>query len=444
MNGDTLSKAALVVAVISLVIAAYAAAQLGQLGALQEQLRSLEEKLGQVQQAAPQTVTQVQTVTQPAGKVVLRVIGPWSGPSAEYFKAVIDNYTKINPNVEIEYIARRAEDLAKTLPVQFEAGTAPADVIITPWAWFIVEMAKKGHVMDVSDLIVPDQYISGIVDKVMYDGKIYGAPFTMWLKPGFWYKKSFFEKNGLSEPKSWDEFLQLLDKLKQVPGVKNPIVSGDGVGWPLSDVTEHFLITFGGPELQLKLISGEVKFTDPTVEAVFKERLVPLISQGYFSEPIEWTSGVDLWWNEEYGLYFMGTWIAGRVPDPTDIDFFPLPGAQGVVGGADYGFIPKYANNVDVARDFLKFIATNGQGYHVAGPAGKIPTWKGIGVDQLWAPMQSVYKKISELNMQILPDLDDSVGGDWQTLFWDQLKLLWVDPGQVDQVLKTLADEFPS
>jgi len=35
--------------------------------------------------------------------------------------------------------------------------------------------------------------------------------------------------------------------------------------------------------------------------------------------------------------------------------------------------------------------------------------------------------KIKELNLAILPDMDDTVGGDWQSLFWDQLKLLWVN-----------------
>ena len=28
----------------------------------------------------------------------------------------------------------------------------------------------------------------------------------------------------------------------------------------------------------------------------------------------------------------------------------------------------------------------------------------------------------------IVPDLDDTIGGQWQTTFWDQLKLLWTSP----------------
>ena len=55
--------------------------------------------------------------------------------------------------------------------------------------------------------------------------------------------------------------------------------------------------------------------------------------------------------------------------------------------------------------------------------------------------MQAVYEKLKQ--MTPVPDLDDSVGGDWQKLFWDQLKLLWVNPDKLDDVLNTLTENFP-
>ena len=136
----------------------------------------------------------------------------------------------------------------------------------------------------------------------------------MSLKPGFWYRKSFFQRYGLSEPQTWDEFVQLLEKLKGVQGVKAPIASGDGVGWPLSDVTEAFIIAYAGPDVFKGLIDGSVKFTDPRVVAVFRDRLVPLLKKGYFGEPTEWTAAVQQWWNGEYGIYFMPTKMNFSLP----------------------------------------------------------------------------------------------------------------------------------
>ncbi|MEM0093846.1 MAG: ABC transporter substrate-binding protein [Thermofilum sp.] len=441
-----LPLAAIALAVVSLVVSAYVLLTVtsieGQIaasiGELRREIDALSTRVSRLEGAAGAPPP---APSAPA-KVKLVVIGPWAGKEAEYFDAVIKEYVRTHPNVEIEYRTMRAEDVAAIMPVQFAAGLTPGDVIFG-WAWFIAKMGKEGHLVDLTGVINEKEYVPGIVDAVKADGRVWGAPFTMWLKPGFWYRKSFFEKNGLSEPKSYSEFLALLSKIKGIPGVKNPIATGDGVGWPMSDVTEHFIIAYGGPQVQLDLITGKVRFTDPVVRSVFVDKLVPLLRERFFSEPIEWTTAIPKWWAGEYGLYFMGTWITGMVDDPNDLDFFPLPEAKGVVGGADYCFIPKYSKNVEAALDFVKWLATEGQGVHASVPSGKVPTWTKIPVERLWKPMQSVYTKIAGRGLAILPDLDDSIGGDWQKLFWDQLKLLWVDPGRVDAVLSTLERAQP-
>ena len=396
------------------------------------------------------TVTSTTTVTSqatvittatPAEKVKLIVIGPWAGAEMEAFQQVLNKFTEEYPNIEVEYRIYRAEDLASIAPPQFEAGMAPGDVIFSAWGWWVKEMGEKGHLMDLSGLVNTNEFVSGIFDPVKSGDKIYGLPFTAWAKPGFWYRKSFFQAYGLQEPKSWDEFLQLLDKIKGISGIEAPIVTGDSVGWPISDVTEHFIITFGNIDMQLKLVKGELKFNDPQVKEVFEKYLVPLIKEGYFSEPIEWTKAIEEWWNGKYALYFMGTWLTGMVDDPNDLGFFPLPGCEGVVMGTDYIFVPKYTKHPEEAKLLAKWLATEGQRVHVGTHAGKFATWLKVSVEDHWTPMQVVYEKLSK--MKPVPDLDDSVGGDWQKLFWDQLKLLWVDPDKLDEVLNTLTENFP-
>ena len=385
------------------------------------------------------TITPQQTTT--TQKVKLVVIGPWAGDEMKAFQQVLDKFMEEHPNIEVEYRIYRAEDLASIAPPQFEAGMAPGDVIFSAWGWWVKEMGEKGHLMDLSDLVSEDEYIKGIFDPVKSGDKIYGLPFTAWAKPGFWYRKSFFQKHGLKEPKTWDEFKQLLDKIKQIPGIEAPIVTGDSVGWPISDITEHFIITFGGIDMQLKLINGELKFNDPQVRAIFENYIVPLIKEGYFSEPIEWTKAIEEWWSGKYALYFMGTWLTGMVDDPDDLGFFPLPGCKGVVMGTDYIFVPKYTEHPEEAKLLAKWLATEGQRVHVGTHAGKFATWLKVDIKDHWKPMQAVYEKLKQ--MTPVPDLDDSVGGDWQKLFWDQLKLLWVNPDKLDDVLNTLTENFP-
>lgn len=394
------------------------------------------------------TVTTTVTITSPVTPsptptkppITLIVTGPWAGAEMEAFMEVLKAFEREHPNIKIEYRIYRSEDLASIAPPQFEAGMAPGDVMFTAWGWWVKKMGEEGHLYDLSELVNVDEYVKGIFDPVTSGGKIYGLPFTAWAKPGFWYRKSFFEQHGLKPPETWEEFLSLLDKLKDT--LKGPpIATGNGVGWPISDVTEHFIITFGGTDLQLKLIKGEVKFTDPEARKIFEKYLVPLIKNGYFSEPIEWTRALELWWRGEYGIYFMGTWLTGMVEDPEDLGLFPLPGCEGVVMGTDYIIVPKYTKYPEEALLLAKWLATEGQRVHAGTKSGKFATWLKVGIEDHWTPMQVVYMRIKD--MVPMPDLDDTVGGDWQKLFWDQLKLLWVDPNKLDDVLTTLTENFP-
>lgn len=339
-------------------------------------------------------------------------------------------------------MTRRAEEIAQILPTQLEAKQAPADVVITSFGWFVVEMAKRGHVVDLTNVINPNEYVTGIFDPVTYEGKIWATPFTIVLKPGFWYRKSFFQQHGLSEPQTWDEFLQLLKRLKEI-GV-TPIASGDGVGWPLSDVTEAFIIAYAGPDVFRGLTEKKVKFDDPRINAVFRDRISLLLREGYFGEPEEWTQAVEKWWNGTYGIYFMGTWILGMVDNPDDVGFFPMPETKGITGGTDYIFVPVYSPVRNEAVEFVQWLATKGQEVHSSTKAGKLPSWTKADPNKIWAPLRDVYQKTVGKGMVLLPDLDDTIGGDWQKLFWDQLKLLWVSPDKWDDVVKTLAENFPT
>ncbi|PZN12949.1 MAG: ABC transporter substrate-binding protein [Bacillota bacterium] len=335
--------------------------------------------------------------------------------------------------IRVNYQTQRAEDLQTVLPAQFEAQQAPGDVIFM-WDWWVKENAQ--HAVDLKDIWEPEAQAFRMPASEA-DGKIVAVPYALTVKPGFWYRKSFFEKHGLQPPSNWDEFMALLEKISKIEGIKAPIASGDGVGWPLSDVTEHFLIAFGGPQLQRDLIEGKVSWTDPQVRSIFEERLVPALK--YFGDPVEWTQAVDLWWNGEYALYFMGNWITGMVDDPSDLGVFALPGTKGVVASTDYAFVPQYSQHVDEAKKLLAFLISQKGMELRAQQGGKLANRTDVAPDA----HPDVDQQVAELmvDAELLPDLDDSIGGDWQRTFWDQLKLLWVQPDAVGDVLQTLQDE---
>lgn len=375
-----------------------------------------------------QAMTPMQTVT---------IAVPWAGAELSQFLPVLQAFEK-KESVKVKYVTYRAEDLSTILPAQFDAGQSLADVIFM-WDWWVKKNPK--YATDLSD-VWSTVGSASVAQPGMAGGKTVVVPYTMVVKPGFWYRKSFFQANNLTVPTTWDQFTNLLRAIAKVSGVKNPIVSGDGTGWPLSDVTEAFIIAYGGADMDANLMAGKIAWTDPSVRKVFTDYIVPLLQAGAFSDPIEWTQAIDLWWSGEYGLYFMGNWLTGMVKDASDLGIFPVPGAKAVVAGPDTAFIPTTSDNVPLAKKLLTFMLSKEGQTIRAEQGGKIVVRTDVAVTTYPAADQ-VVAKLANTFQRTLPDLDDTIGGDWQRLFWDQLKLLWVQPSSLDDVLNKLQSNMP-
>src|SRR5216117_3280315 len=293
----------------------------------------------------------------PAAQETLAVIGPWAGAEMQAFLPILDKFQK-NTGITVSYSNVRQEDLRPLLLTQFPAHRAPADLIFMVSS-FIREHGPTGDAVDVTDLVNPANFAVGatqgtqLLSPVTNASKIYGGIYTGKVKPGFWYRQSFFTQHSLSPPTTWAQFQSLLSDIGNISGVSAPIVSGDGVGWPLSDVTEHFIATYGGASMHRNLTAGTQKWNGTAVHDLFASKIVPLLAAGDFSQPLTWDStAINGWWNNQYALYFMGSWSTGMTPpvDSADLDVFSLPTVSGVTPGvvfaADYFFIPKYTAKV--------------------------------------------------------------------------------------------------
>ncbi|MBV7504376.1 extracellular solute-binding protein [Bacillus sp. sid0103] len=136
------------------------------------------------------------------------------------------------------------------------------------------------------------------------DGKVYGAP----LHVSYWnvfYNKKVFDKYGLKEPKTWDEFMNVLDTLKK-NGV-TPFAQPFKSRWQTFIWFEE-LLAHSDPALYDKLMVGEASYTDPGVVKVM-ELWKSLIDKGYFSKPgdIDGNLLSDIA-KGDVGMVLMGQW----------------------------------------------------------------------------------------------------------------------------------------
>jgi len=372
------------------------------------------------------------------------IVGPWAGPEAAPFLRVLENFTRIT-GTPVTYKNIRQEDLTQILPTQFASGTAPGDVIFMVSSF--IKANGPAHMLKLTGNISDAKYTPGSLDPVKVGTDNYGGVYTGKVKPGFWYRKSFFAAHDLTVPTTFQEFKDLVVKISKISGIRTPIVSGDGVGWPLSDVTEHFIATYGGAAMHRALMNKTKAWTAPDVRAVFADRLVPLLAGKCFSEPLEWnTVALTNWWGGLHALYFMGSWITGLVSNTTDLGVFSLPPltgtARGIVFAGDYFFVPKYTAIPTEAKQLAEWLAgKDGQDFQVK-QGGHIATALGVPL----ADYPAVDRGVAQLmnGVEILSDLDDTIGGSFQTNFWSQLQLLWVSPNQLDSVLASIQAKVPT
>jgi multiple sugar transport system substrate-binding protein len=367
--------------------------------------------------------------------VLLKTACVWTWLEEEAINDVLTEFTS-KTAIETEYKAVPEEWIDVTLPMMLNLKEAAADVSWIESA-LIRHLAGEGHLMDLTDLIDESNYPPAIIDQVKVDGKIYGVPF----KSGgtfFYYRKSFFQEYNLTPPTTYEEFKALLAKIKEIPGIVAPMVSGDG--WPLRMDVEGFITGLGGPELYLELISGKTAWTDSKVRKVFNE-LAQMIKSGYFGVPGDPIGLVGEWWEGNYGFYFMGSWLSLYVPDVTDLGFFAFPGSEGDVLHCDYAFVPVYSKHSKEDKELIKFLAS-AEGQSVwAKRGGMFPLNLKVPRDI----MPEIEKKVAETidGLVLLPELDGGIGGDFTVVMDDQLKLFWVKPDTLDGVLKALEAAMP-
>ena len=358
----------------------------------------------------------------------LEITGVWADAEQEDFSAVM-SHVEENSDLDLTYHPRTTDSLLTGTLMDYESGVAPADIVVMPSPARIMSDAQNGHLAPVGDAWSSENFAVE-PSRVTVDGDVYAAPFKMDLKPGFWYRKSFFDEHGLSEPGSWEEFQSLLDTIGEIDGVDAPIASGNGTGWPLSDITEGFFMRQdNGAELQQGLIDGDASFTDDRITAAFEE-IKSIHEQGHFSQTRNFGVQYEYFWDGSTPLYFMGSFTPAQdaVQDPSDLGVFRMPGVNGITSSINWLTVPSYSNNVDAAVDAIgSLVSADAQQVWVER-GGFIASNTQVPSDAYEIEVMAQLPQLAN-EVTVVPDLDDALGNPFQEEFWSQLKGLWASPG---------------
>ena len=283
------------------------------------------------------------------------------------FEKVVDDFKAANPDINVELSINDREAHKPAIRNFLSAG--PPDVT----AWYpgnrMGPFVDAGLMEDLSGLWASDPNLStsfeAIKPTMTRDGKQWGVPYS-YYQWGIYYRKDIFDKMGISEPKTWDEFLAACAKLKA--GGVTPITIGTKYLWTAAGVFDYLNLRTNGYDVHNDLTAGKIAYTDDRIRATFA-KWEELVRPGYFVEnhaSMSWQDAIAPFANGDAAMYVMGNFAVGAMKSAglsgDQIDYFPFPEItpgmpRAEEAPADALFVPSGAKNKENALKFMAFVA---------------------------------------------------------------------------------------
>jgi raffinose/stachyose/melibiose transport system substrate-binding protein len=331
----------------------------------------------------------------PNEKVTLKIMfqkGQGEGPDPLYdwMQENVRLYEEKHPNVKFDVIANTSSDNYLTVITTEMAANNLPDIF---QGWTLERMrpfAESGRIYDLSDAIAsyPDwqQHLSAEgLKATTFNGKVYGLPLEQAVEVVF-YNKKVFADHGLDVPKTYDDFLHIVDVLRK-DGIV-PMTVPNKEPWVGSIPYMTLFERIGGLEAYEKtVIRGEGKWTDePFIQA--GNLLKDLINRGAFDKNV---NSITMEESEiklaegKAGMYMQGSWsipsMIRRLGD--NLGFFQFPDIDGGKGSSRHFIvlpnsalsISKDTKHPEEAIDFLKFVFSQDRQLELA-KAGYLTSYK--------------------------------------------------------------------
>lgn len=318
------------------------------------------------------------------GKTVLKFLHKWPQPEyAPYFEEVVEEFEKQNPDIKIDMEAIADEPIKDKLRVILGGNEVP-DIMFSWSGEFARKFVRAEAALDLTpyleeDTAWKDSFIPASLQPFSSDGKNYGIPLRFNGK-FFVYNKEIFDKYNLQAPQTWDDFINVLDTLKQ--GGETPIILGNESPW----AAIHYLTG-----LNQKMVPQDVRlkdynprsgeFTDPGyVKAM--EMFAELNQKGYLMDNVNSSShdmATQYFYTGKGAIMYVELEEFQTVEDNMQGNwgFFQLPaisegkGSQNFITGAPDGFIvSSKSKHPEEAIKFLKFLTSKENAIKLADQIG--------------------------------------------------------------------------
>jgi len=321
-----------------------------------------------------------------AGELVVNT--NYSDPAPKrVIKEVVKMFEEAHPEVDVTLNIFSHEDFKTLLRTWLGAKEGP-DIV----SWFAGErmryFAKKGLIKPLNDVFSEKDFEAyfptAFKSSCSYDGDVYFVP-ESWYWWAVYYRKSMFEEQGVTPPKTWDEFLNVCETFKEAG--KTPITIGTKYLWTAAAWFDYFNMRVNGLDFYIDLLDGNVPYNhEKVLEAM--DYWKTLVEKEYFiyeHSSLSWQEALNRMVTGDSPMYLMGQFIKDSTPEDVkdDMDFFRFPVIKEDMPvyeetPIDGWMMPANGKNEEDAAKWLKFIASEDVQTYVSKELGRLAANKAV------------------------------------------------------------------
>jgi raffinose/stachyose/melibiose transport system substrate-binding protein len=245
----------------------------------------------------------------PAAEKVTITIESWRNDDLSIWQdQIIPAFEAKNPNIHVVFAPSAPAEYNGVLNTKLEGGTAGDLITCRPFDASL-SLFQKGYLAALTDL--PGLENFGDVAKSAWitdDGKTtFCVPMASVIH-GFFYNKDMFDKYGIQEPATRDEFFAALKTLKD--NGETPIVMGTADQWEsatmgFQNIGPNYWM---GEEGRKALIAGTGKYTDAAYVQTWTDLKdwAPYLPEGY--QAVKYPDAQSLFTLGKGAIYPTGSW----------------------------------------------------------------------------------------------------------------------------------------
>ncbi|MEV0976309.1 extracellular solute-binding protein [Streptomyces sp. NPDC049915] len=291
-------------------------------------------------------------------------------------KQIVDTFNKTS-DVKAALDTIPGADYQQKLQTIINTPQAP-DLFFNWGGGSIQPFVKADLLMPLDDFIqqdpgLKDKFLPSVFNSAVVGGKAYGIPMRGTQPVLLFHNKQVLDKAGVQPPKTWDELLDAVGKLKS-EGV-TPIALGGGDQWPTLMWFEYVYDRVAGPGLFQKALDGDKDAWASPDSKKALGMLKQLVDAGAFGtnyDSVKYTNGASpaLVASGKAGFELMGSWYyAQQQQDAKDFadqglgytTFPTIPGGKGdagnVVGNTNNFYsVLKKTKHPEAVAAFLKLM----------------------------------------------------------------------------------------